>query len=132
MTKVIECARALGEAVVASEEFKQMQIAEKAATSDPAVAEAMGRYMELKQQLENYLCEDNPDPAEIARLSDAADEAKRQMNAIPAVDEMTSARQRFSDMMTQVNRVMQFIIVGETEGEEGGCTGNCASCAGCH
>ena len=52
MSKVTDCARALGEAIIASEEYRNMQITEKNAMSDPAVAEAMGRYLELKQALD--------------------------------------------------------------------------------
>ena len=51
MSKVTDCARALGEAIVASEEYKNMQVTESAAMSDPAVAEGMARYMELKNKL---------------------------------------------------------------------------------
>lgn len=130
MKQVIECARALGEAIVASEEFRQMQITEHAAMSDPAVAEAMGRYLECKDNVEACMRAEEPNPELIARYGAEMDEAKRQMDALPAVDAMTASRERFSEMMNQVNHVMQFIITGEAE--TGGCSGNCASCAGCH
>ena len=131
MSKVIDCARALGEAIVASEEYKRMQIAENAAASDPAVAEATGRYLELKGMLDACMREAEPDPELIARYGMEMDEVQRQMNAMPAVDEMTSARQNFSELMNQVNHVMQFIITGEVE-TGGGCSGNCGECGGCH
>ena len=44
MSKVTDCARALGQAIVDSEEYKAMQITEKTAMNDPAVAAAMSRY----------------------------------------------------------------------------------------
>ena len=131
MSKVIDCARALGVAIVASEEYRQMQITENAAMSDPAVTEAMGRYLELKSAVEACMREEEPDAERIAQLGMEMDEAQRQMNAMPAVDAMTEARQRFSEMMNQVNHVMQFIITGEVE-TGGGCSGNCGSCGGCH
>lgn len=131
MNKVIDCARALGEAIVASEEYKQMQITENAAMSDPAVTEAMGRYLELKSMIQECMRAEEPNPDLIAQYGAEMDEAQRQMNAMPAVDAMTTSRQRFSEMMNQVNHVMQFIITGEVE-TEGGCSGNCGSCGGCH
>lgn len=130
MDRVIECARALGEAIVASEEFRQMQIAEHAAMGDPAVAEAMSRYLECKSAVQDCMRADEPNPDEIARLGAEMDEAQRQMNAMEAVDAMTTARQRFSAMMNQVNNVMQFIITGEAD-TDGSCTGNCSTCGGC-
>ncbi|MDO5376868.1 MAG: YlbF family regulator [Clostridia bacterium] len=131
MSKVTECARALGEAIVASDEYKNMQITEKAAMSDPAVAEAMGRFLELKEALGNVMRQEEPDPDLIASYGQEMDEVQQKLNAMPAVDAMTSSRQQFSELMNQVNHVLQFMLTGEVE-QGGGCTGNCGSCGGCH
>ena len=61
MSKITDCARALGEAIVASEEYKNMQVTEAAAMADPAVAEAMARYMELKNKLGEVMCSPDAD-----------------------------------------------------------------------
>lgn len=131
MSTVTECAKALGKAIVASEEYKNMQITEKAAMSDPAVAEAMGRYLELKNRIDSVMSQADADPEEISRYGREMDELQQQLNAMPAVDAMTTSRQKFSELMNQVNRVLEFIITGEVA-QEGGCTGNCGSCGGCH
>lgn len=131
MSTVTECAKALGEAIVASEEYKNMQITEKAAMSDPAVAEAMGRYLELKNRIDSVMSQADADPEEISRYGREMDKLQQQLNAMPAVDAMTTSRQKFSELMNQVNRVLEFIITGEVA-QEGGCTGNCGSCGGCH
>lgn len=131
MNKVTECARALGEAIVESEEYKNMQIAEKEAMSDPAVSAAMARYMELKQQIDGIMSQGDPDPDLLSQYGREMDETQQALNAMPVVDEMTTARQKFSELMNQVNKVLEFIITGEVE-SRGGCTGNCGSCGGCH
>lgn len=131
MSTVTECAKALGEAIVASEEYKNMQITENAAMSDPAVAEAMGRYLELKNRVDAVMSQADADPEEISRYGREMDELQQQLNAMPAVDAMTTSRQKFSELMNQVNRVLEFIITGEMA-QEGGCTGNCSTCGGCH
>lgn len=51
MSKVTDCARELGQAIVDSEEYKTMQMTEKTAMSDPAVAAAMSRYLEAKDNM---------------------------------------------------------------------------------
>lgn len=107
-----------------------MQITENAAMGDPAVADAMSRYLEIKGTIDEYMRGD-PEPAVLAQYGAQLDEAKRQMDAIPAVSAMMSSRERFSEMMNQVNHVMQFIITGETQ-DGSGCSGNCGACAGCH
>lgn len=131
MSKVTECARALGEAIVASDEYKNMQITEKAAMSDPAVAEAMGRFLELKEALNGVMRQEEPNPDLIASYGQEMDEVQQRLNAMPAVDAMTTSRQQFSELMNQVNRILEFIITGEVE-QGGGCSGNCSSCGGCH
>ena len=98
MSTVTECAKALGEAIVASEEYKNMQITEKAAMSDPAVAEAMGRYLELKNRIDSVMSQADADPDEQQDHSqggvgpdDAADELVEQQGLVggsesPGVD----------------------------------------------
>ena len=111
MSKVTDCARALGQAIVDSEEYKAMQITE------------------AKDGMHAAMSAGNAD--EIARFSQEMDDAQQTLNAMPAVDAMTTARQNFSELMNQVNHVLEFMITGEVE-QGGGCTGNCASCGGCH
>ncbi len=131
MSKVTECARALGEAIVASEEYKNVQRTEHEAMSDPAVAEAMGRYMELKNKLGEIMCRPDADAETISAYGKEMDEIQQKLNAMPAVDAMTAARQQFSEMMNQVNSVLEYIITGELP-QSGGCSGNCSGCSGCH
>lgn len=129
MSKVTDCARELGQAIVDSKEYKNMQICEKAAMSDPAVAQAMSRYLEAKEQLHTAMAAGNAD--EIAQFGQEMDDAQQSLNQMPAVDAMTNARQSFSELMNQVNHVLEFMITGEVE-QSSGCSGNCASCGGCH
>ena len=131
MSKVQDCARALGEAIVASEEYQNMQLCEKAAESDPAAAEAMGRYMELHAAVNQEMGNEEPDAEKIARLGREMDEIQQTLNALPSVEAMTAARQSFSGLMDQVNKILEFIITGDVQ-EGGGCSGNCGACGGCH
>lgn len=131
MSKVTDCARALGEAIVASDEYKNMQISEQATMSDPAVAEAMSRYMELKEELGNVMCQSDPNPELMTSLSQQMDDIQQKLNAMEVVEAMTTSRQQFSELMNQVNRVLEFIITGELP-QSGGCSGNCSGCSGCH
>jgi len=100
--------------------------------SDPTVAELMARYMELKTALGDAMCQPDADADVITRYGQEMDEVQQQLTAMPAVDAMTSARQQFSELMTQVNHVLEFIITGELPQSSGGCSGNCSGCSGCH
>ena len=131
MSKITDCARALGEAIIASDEFKNMQITENAAMSDPAVAEGMARYMELKNKLSQVMCSPDADAETISALGKEMDEVQQTLSAMPAVDAMTTARQQFSEVMNPVNRILEYVITGELP-QQGGCSGNCSGCSGCH
>ena len=131
MSKVTDCARAMGEAIVASEEYKNMQVTESAAMSDPAVADLMARYMEIKNTLGEVMCQPDADANLISKYGQEMDEIQQQLTAMPAVDAMTTARQKFSELMNQVNSVLEYIITGELP-QQGGCSGNCSGCSGCH
>ena len=102
MSKVTDCARALGQAIVDSEEYKAMQITEKTAMNDPAVAAAMSRYLEAKDGMHAAMSAGNAD--EIARFSQEMDDAQQTLNAMPAVDAMTTARARTSYCKSEPSR----------------------------
>ena len=131
MEKVIECARALGMAIVESDVYKNMQTAEATAMNNEEVSNAMARFIELKQLIGEEMSKENADPMLLSDYGKEMDELQQKLNDMTVVDEMTSARQRFSEMMNQVNKILEFIITGEVA-QGGGCSGNCGSCGGCH
>lgn len=131
MNRVFELARELGEALANSEEYARMQETEDAAMADPTVSERMSAYLEAKSNVEAELSNEEPDRAKLAQYSEQMQTAQTELNAMEAVQIMTQARQDFADMMKQVNQVLEFTLTGKIA-DEGGCGGNCSSCAGCH
>ena len=77
------------------------------------------------------MSKEDANPVLLSEYGKEMDELQQKLNEMSIVEEMTSARQRFSEMMTQVNKVLEFIITGEVA-QGGGCSGNCGSCGGCH
>ncbi len=131
MEKVMECARQLGMAIVESEVYKNMQTTEAAAMSNEEVSSAMARFLELKQLIGDEMQKQDADPILLSEYGKEMDEMQQKLNDMKVVEEMTASRQRFSEMMTQVNKILEFIITGEVA-QGGGCSGNCGSCGGCH
>ena len=82
MSKVTDCARELGQAIVDSEEYKTMQMTEKTAMSDPAVAAAMSRYLEAKDNMHAAMSTGDAD--QIAHFSQEMDDAQQALNAMRA------------------------------------------------
>lgn len=124
--------RELGDALLASEEYKCMKQAEEKAMADLEAALTIGRYMEKKQELEEILITDQPDTIALKRLSAELDEVQEKLQAIESVQQMTEARQVFSGLIDQVNQLLRFIVTGELgDSEEPGCGGSCSTCGGC-
>ncbi|MDR3050279.1 MAG: YlbF family regulator [Oscillospiraceae bacterium] len=128
MNDVFAKARALGEALQASEEYRAMREAEATAMADPDAAQMLAAYLEQRAEVERLLATDAPDPAELAEHSEEMENLHAAVNARPLVVEMIRARAAFSDMMMQVNQVLRFMVIGQTNEE--GCGGTCGNCCG--
>jgi len=132
MDKVFEKTRELGEALQQSEAYSRMKKAEEKAMQNMEAAEMMARYLEKRGQIQEMMEEENPDPAVMQRLSNEMDEIQEKLQMIDDIAELTAARGEFNALIGQINQVLQFIVTGRMTEEEGGCTGSCNSCSGCH
>lgn len=129
MDAVFQKTRELGQALIESEAYQQMKAAEDKAARNQEAADTMNHYLELRGQIQEILSRENPDSAVLKKLSDEMDETQEKLNMIDDIIAMTQARSAFSDLINQVNQVLQFIVTGQVN-EEGNCSGSCASCGG--
>lgn len=132
MDMVFEKTRELGEALKQSEAYNRMQTAEAKAMQNLEAAEMMAQYLEKRGQIQEMMEVENPDPAVMQRLSNEMDEIQEKLQMIDDIVELTAARGEFNALIGQINQVLQFIVTGRMTDEEGGCTGSCNSCSGCH
>lgn len=131
MDKVFEKTRELGAALQESEAYKRMQEAEAKAMQNVEAAEMMAQYLEKRGQIQEMMEEENPDPVAMQRLSNEMDEIQERLQMIDDIAELTQARGEFNALIGQINQVLQFIVTGRMT-EDGGCSGSCDSCSGCH
>ena len=132
MDMVFQKTRELGQALTESEIYKKMKEAEDRAMQNQEAAETMTKYLEKRTQIQEILTQENPDPAVMKSLSDEMDALQERLQMIDDIAQLTEARNNFSNLIAQVNQVLQFIVTG-TMDEESGCTGSCSSCGGsCH
>ena len=106
-----------------------MKAAEDKAARNQEAADTMNHYLELRGQIQEILSRENPDSAVLKRLSDEMDATQEKLNMIDDIAAMTQARAAFSELINQVNQVLQFIVTGQVPGESE-CSGSCASCGG--
>ena len=132
MNQVFLKTRELGDAIMQSEEYKAMKVAEDRAMANAEAAAAMSQYMEARQNIEALLEKDNPDPEALKKLSAEMDQTQERLSLIDDVQALTEARENFSNLIEQVNQVLKFIITGQMSEPKSGCGGGCSgSCGGC-
>ena len=128
MNMVFQKTRELGEALLQSEEYLKMKELEDRAMVNEKASIAMAKYIEAKQEIEELLIKDDPDPERLRALSAELDNCQEQLRMIDDVKELSEARDKFSGLIEQVNKVLKFIITGQTADEPEGCQGSCAGC----
>lgn len=131
MQEVMEKTRELGLAILGSSVYQEMKAAEDKAMGNAQAAAVMGEYLEHRTALEELMQQNKPDADKMSEESRAMEELQDQLNQIPDIVDMGEKRAAFTEMINQVNALLKTIITGE-EPEEGGCTGSCATCGGCH
>ena len=132
MDMIFEKTRELGQALLESEVYQKMKAAEEKAMLNVEAAEMMALYLEKRSQIQEMMEVENPDPGAMKRLSDEMDEVQQKLQMVDDIVALTTARAEFNGLIGQINQVLQFIVTGRMTDEEGGCTGSCDSCSGCH
>lgn len=131
MNEVFLKTRELGEAILRSEEYNFVKEAEERAMKNTDAAETMGKYLEVKGEMDKMMAAGEKDWAKVKQLSDEMSSLQERMNMIDDIKALNDAREGFANLINQVNSVLRFIVTGEMDTAEGGCSGSCETCGGC-
>jgi cell fate (sporulation/competence/biofilm development) regulator YlbF (YheA/YmcA/DUF963 family) len=126
--ELFEKARELGEMLIATDEYRKVQQAESAFNEDELAQAKVGEFNQLQKAVQEMMQTPDPDQAAIAAMADRLRGMQAELTEMPSIKEMNDAQTAFSNLLTQINQVLRFIITGEVE--DGGCGGNCSSCGG--
>ncbi len=130
MNEVFDKTRQLGEALLQSEEYKKVKAAEQKAMANEDAARAVGRFLELRGQMEEIMRASEKDWAKVQSISDEMNECRRFMDENEDLCALDKAREEFSELINQINGVLRFIVTGEMDDRDG-CSGDCSGCGGC-
>lgn len=128
---IFETARELGQLIKESEIFTVMRRREEAASSHKDLTALSGEYEVMRLKMQEMTLEENPNYEEIGALSRDMEAVQDRMLAMPEMKQLQEARAAFTELMNVVNRELQSVLAPETV-HEGGCSGSCAGCSGCH
>jgi len=131
MEKVLNQAEMLAEAILESEEYISMRLAEQAAMRDETATQLIAAYSEKRQAIESLLADANMDHGALATAGQELQDVERQIDACEVLNKMRETNDAFNAMMKKVNSIIRYVVTGEEEQEEG-CSGSCSSCSGCH
>lgn len=130
MEKVLNQAEMLAEAILESEEYISMRLAEQAAMRDEQATQLIAAYSEKRQAVESLLSDANMDHGALAKAGQELQEAERAIDECEVLTKMRESNEAFNAMMKKVNSIIRYVVTGEEEQE--GCSGSCSSCSGCH
>ncbi len=129
--ELFEKARALGEAMAQTDEYKAVQAAQTALEADEEAQAFIAQYNGLQATMQELMQSEEPDRDAMAGVAASMRAMQTKITAMPSMQALNEAQNAFSELLNSVNQVLRFMITGEA-GPEGGCTGDCAHCSSCH
>ena len=134
MKEILELAQKLGEKIAESEEIKTFREMEKIYFEDETAQEVMKTYEAERAQMTIKAKETGMTPETLQMFQSQMKESMDKLMANATVREYLEAKSNFNEIVQKVNSIISFCIQGEDQemAAEGGCSGNCSSCGGCH
>lgn len=133
MADYIDKAKELGQAVLESEQYVEMRLAEEAAMHDKDAAMLVAAVAEQRKIVEGLLASASVDASALSAEGAKLQEMEKAMKENPVVKNMSERRAAFSQMMNDINAVLRYVINGDDpDTESDSCGGDCSSCGGCH
>lgn len=127
-----KAARTLGQQIMQSETYINMQRQEEAALADEALQSQYREYSLARQQLQELSLQDEPDPGEMEALRMEIERLAHELQQTDTMTALTNARNAFGALMAQVNDELQLVLNPVGEDDEDGCpSGGCEGCHGC-
>ena len=128
--QVIEKAKEWAGIIAQSPDYITMRATEDAAGQEEQLQELFKKYDGIHRDIEEITLKKEPDFDQMDALARELEEVQQQIKAQPMYQALLTARKQFSDMMGQVNAELSAVL--NPNGNQGGCSGNCAGCAGCN
>ncbi len=127
MAEIFEKARELGEAIIESNEYKELKEAELRQENDKEALTLLKEYSEVRSRLASEIQKGDVSEERIAEIREELEEAYSKMTTNDAITAYINAQRTFQAIIDQMNSIISFHITGKMPG---GCSGNCSSCGG--
>ncbi|MGI6169344.1 MAG: YlbF family regulator [Christensenellales bacterium] len=129
---IMELAIQLGMALAESKEVLALREKDSELQNDMAAMGIVKGIQVARQQISDAMMQENPDMAQVDKLSTDLDELEKLAAANDKIQASNKAQQDFSGLMSRINAVLRFYITGDSDSDSNGCGGGCSGCSGCH
>jgi Protein of unknown function (DUF964). len=132
--EVIELAKKLGEALVASEEYKTFEQAKELCKETDAIRIKINQFNVQRELLDTESEKEEKDTMLIDALSAQVKLLYDEINSDPIMKEYNKAEEQFNLLIQAVNMtIASYLGTGEQHEHGASCSsGGCSSCSGCH
>ncbi len=128
MNKVLVQAELLGEAILESEEYVSMRLAEQAVLDNKEAQQLIQEYSELKDAFQEEMTKKPLDNEAITKAGEAVKATEEKLAGNELINTMREKSGAYSDLMQELNAVIGRVVNGEPE--EASCSGGCEGCGG--
>lgn len=130
MADIMEKAKELGIMIVESDEFKALKQAEANQLDDKDAVELMMEYHNKREELTKKASDENITKEDFEKIQEEAKAAFEKIMGNKNIAAYVDAQQGFTNLMNQINSILSYYVSGKES--DGGCSGSCSSCSGCH
>lgn len=133
---IMEMTRELGKALQQDDRYTAYMLAKKANDDDKELQEDIARFEDLRMNLGGAMSAEEPDSDNIKALDTELKSVYSKIMKNPKMIVFSGAQQALEKLVTNMQQIISMCANGEDpetcQIPEAGCTGSCASCAGCH
>ncbi len=132
---VIEITRQLGAAIQADERYAAYVAAKKENDMDEALQQQIGEFNLIRMSLERELSAEERSDERIKEYNEKLRNLYGQIMSTESMIKFNDAKTALDALVNDVNAIITMSVNGEdpaTCDPHASCSGNCASCGGCH
>ena len=133
---IMEMARELGKALQQDDRYVAYMLAKQANDEDKELQEDIARFEDLRMNLGSAMSAEEPDSDNIKALDTELKSVYSKIRKNPKMIVFSGAQQALEKLVSNVQQIISLCANGEApetcQMPESGCSGSCASCAGCH
>lgn len=131
---IIELTRKLGEELQKDERYLAFAAAKEANDNDEELQKKIGEFNLVKMSIDQEITSENKSQDKINELNDKLGNLYNEIMTSEPMLKYNEAREGLDGLISEINGIITLCANGADPKtcEPSACTGNCASCGGCH